>query len=148
MNSKRHLFNEAERLYIYCNKGIDTIANELKVNRKTIMDWKEEGDWGERRKAYKQSKLAFHEELYEFARNLVKGISEDMAAGKKVETGRIYAFCRIIPMFVKVKDYEDITTKHTETFKPKGLTKEIIAQIEEDILGIPRKIEKEDETDN
>ena len=30
----------------------------------------------------------------------------------------------------------------------KGLTKEVIAQIEEDILGIPRKIETEDETDN
>ena len=51
-------------------------------------------------------------------------------------------------MFVKVKDYEDVAAKKADAFKPKGLTKEVIAQIEEEILGIPRKIEKEDETDN
>ena len=148
MNSKQHLFNEAERLYIYNNKGLEAIAKELNLSRKTLMDWKEKGDWGERRKAYKKSKTAFHEELYDFARNLMKGIADDMAAGEKVDTGRIYAFCRILPMFVKVKDYEDIAAKKAEAFKPQGLTKEMIAKIEEDILGIPRKIETEDETDS
>ncbi|MBR6127945.1 hypothetical protein IKQ21_09700 [bacterium] len=148
MNSKQHLYNEAERLYIYSNKGLEAIANELNLSRKTLMDWKEKGDWGERRKAYKQCKTAFHEELYDFARQLMKGIAEDMAAGEKVDTGRIYAFCRILPLFVKVKDYEDVAAKKADAFKPKGLTKEVIAQIEEEILGIPRKIETEDETDN
>ena len=145
MNSKRHLFEEAERLYIYRNKSIDTIAHELNLNRKTIMAWKEEGDWSNRRKAYFKSKQTFHEELYEFARSLMKGIAEDMKAGEKIDPGRMYAFCRIIPMFAKVKDYEDIVAKKGEKNIAKGLTPELIAKIEQDILGIPPQTESEND---
>ena len=129
MNSKRHLFSEAERLYIFQNKNIDTIANELNLNRKTIMAWKEEGDWGNRRKEYFKSKR----------------ISEDMKAGEKIDPGRMYAFCKVIPMFAKVKDYEDVVARAKTKNPAKGLTPELIAQIEQDILGIPPQTESEDE---
>ena len=145
MNSKRHLFSEAERLYIFQNKNIDTIAHELNINRKTVMAWKEEGDWGNRRKEYFKSKQTFHEELYEFARSLMKGISEDMKAGEKIDPGRMYAFCKVIPMFAKVKDYEDVIAKANNKNPAKGLTPELIAQIEHDILGIPPQTKSEDE---
>lgn len=138
MNSKRHLYPEAERLYIYNYMAVDSIANKLNVNRKTILAWKEEGDWTNRRKEYLKSKQSFHEELYEFARKLMQGISEDMAAGEKIDPGRMYAFCRVLPMFTKVMDYEDATAKKVQKEKPKGLTADIIAQIEEEVLGIQR----------
>ena len=51
-------------------------------------------------------------------------------------------------MFVKVKDYEDVVAKRDKKQEPSGLTADVIAKIEEDILGIPRKIETEDETDS
>lgn len=138
MNNKRHFYPEAERLYIYNYMTVDSIADKLNLNRKTILGWKEEGDWTQRRKDYLKSKQSFHEELYEFARKLMQGISEDMAAGEKIDPGRMYAFCRVLPMFTKVMDYEDATAKKVQKEKPKGLTADIIAQIEEEVLGIQR----------
>lgn len=137
MNSKEYLANEAERLYLYEFLTTEEIAQRLNVSRRTITTWKEKGDWTNKRKKYLQSKQTFHEELYELARKLMNGIAADIDAGEKVEPGRMYAFCRMLPMFVKVKSYEDLTTKkETKKSNNKGLTDDIVAQIEEDILGI------------
>lgn len=118
--------------------SVDSIADKLKVNRKTILAWKEEGVWTQRRKEYLKSKQSFHEELYEFARKLMKDITADMDAGEKIDPGRMYAFCRVLPMFTKVMDYENATAKKEPNEKPKGLTADVIAQIEEEVLGIKR----------
>ena len=63
-------------------------------------------------------------------------IMADMENGEKIDPGRMYAFCRIIPMFTKVKSYEDIVNKPEVKEKQKGLSAELIAQIEEEVLGI------------
>ena len=136
MNSKKQYLEEAERLYVVDQLAIDEVAARLKLNRKTIMKWKEEGDWGCKRKSFLKSKQCFHEEMYEFARKLMKDISADIDAGEKVDQGRMYTFCKLIPMFTKVKDYEDIVAKKEEKAAPRGLTPELIAQIEEEVLGI------------
>ena len=133
MNSKKQYFDEAERLYVLDYCSLEEIANRLKLNRKTVMAWKEQGDWNNKRKKFL---LSFHEELYEFARKLMKDITADIDAGEKVDPGRMYAFCKIIPMFTKVKDYEDIVAKKEQKETRKGLTPELIAQIEEEVLGI------------
>ncbi len=137
MNSKKYLFNEAERIFIYEYSTVDEVADKLNLNRKTIMAWKDEGDWDKKRKDYLKSKQSFHEELYEFARKLMKDIASDMDLGEKVDPGRMYAFCKIIPMFAKVKDYEDIVTKKDKKEQPRGLTPELVSRIEEEVLGIP-----------
>ena len=136
MNSKKYLFNEAERLFTYEFRTVDDIASRLNINRKTVMKWKDDGDWEKNRKDFLKSKQSFHEELYEFARKLMKDISIDMDNGEKVDPGRMYAFCRLIPMFTKVKDYEENMSKKDETKQPKGLTPELIQKIEEEVLGI------------
>ena len=138
MNNKDYLINDAEHLYVYKLKNIDTIARELNLNRKTVMNWKEQFDWDTRRRQYTQSKTAFHEELYEFARKIMKDITLDMEAGEDVNPGRFYAFCRLLPMFGKVKSYEDVIAMSKAKPVQKGLTPEIIARIEEEILGIPQ----------
>ena len=135
MNSKRQYYDEAERLFVIEHMSLEEICNRLKLCRKTVMNWKEVGNWDGKRKQYLRSRQTFHEELYEFAKKLMKGISEDMDSGEKVDTGRMYAFCRILPMIGKVKDYEDVVAKKKED-TPKGLTPELIAQIEEEVLGI------------
>lgn len=136
LNNKKYLFNEAERLFTYEFLTVDEIAERLHINRKTVMSWKEQGNWDIKRRDYLKSKQCFHEELYEFARKLMKDISSDLDSGEKVDPGRMYAFCRIIPMFTKVKDYEDIIAKKDKKETPRGLTPELIAQIEEEVLGI------------
>ena len=136
MNSKKQYFDEAERLYVLDYCSLEEIANRLKLNRKTVMAWKKQGDWNNKRKKFLLSKQSFHEELYEFARKLMKDITSDIDAGEKVDPGRMYAFCKIIPMLTKVKDYEDIVAKKEQKETHKGLTPELIAQIEEEVLGI------------
>ena len=138
MNNKDYLINDAEHLYVYKLKNIDTIARELNLNRKTVMNWKEQFDWDTRRRQYTQSKTAFHEELYEFARKIMKDITIDMESGEKVDPGRFYAFCRLLPMFGKVKSYEDVIAMSKAKPVKKGLTAEMVARIEEEILGIPQ----------
>lgn len=136
MNSKEYLANEAERLYVYDYNSVDEISTKMNVSQKTVCRWKEKFDWEHKRKSFLKSKQSFHQELYEFARKLMKDISADMDSGEKIDPGRMYAFCRIIPMFTKVKDYEDVVAKKADNDKPKGLTPELIAQIEEEVLGI------------
>ena len=136
MTNKQYLIGEAENLFVYKLKTVETIANELNLSRKTVMNWKEKGDWDNKRKLYLKSKIAFHEELFEFARKIMKDITEDMEKGNKIDAGRMYAFCKLVPMFTKVKDYEDIVAKKEEKATPRGLTPELIAQIEEEVLGI------------
>lgn len=143
MNSKKYLFNEAERLYIYDFLSIEELSNKLHLNRKTIASWRDMGEWDKKKQDFLKSKQAFHEELYEFARKLMQGIYDDMEAGEKINQGRMYALCKILPMFVKVKDYEDITLKKPVKEEPRGLNPALIAQIEEEVLGIRRNDETE-----
>lgn len=144
MNSKEYLANEAERLYVYDYNSLDEICAKVKISHKTACRWKEKFGWDGKRKLFLKSKQCFHEELYEFARKLMKDITADMEAGEKVDPGRMYAFCRVIPMFTKVKDYEDVVSRKTVKETPRGLTPELIAQIEEEVLGITSDVtEKE-----
>lgn len=138
MTNKKHLIVEAENLYVYKLKTEDSIAQELQLSRRTIVDWKSKGDWDYKRKLYLKSKMAFHEEIFEFARKIMKDISADMEAGEKIDPSRMYTFCKLVPMFMKIKDYEDITSSKNKKKESKGLTADIIAQIEEEVLGIQR----------
>ena len=135
-NKKKYLFNEAERLYIYEYMTINELADRLNVNRKTIMAWKESGDWDSKRRVYLKSKQTFHEEMYEFARKLMRDITADMESGERVDTGRLYAFLKMVPMFIKAKNYEDEVSDKENKPKPRGLTDDIVEEIEENILGI------------
>ena len=144
MNSKQYLANEAERLYIYEFLNIEDIAKRLHLGSKTVYTWKQKGDWTNKRKKFLKSKQCFHEEIYEFARKLMNGIVADMEAGEKIDTGRMYAFCRLIPMFTKVKTYEDVVSQKSKKAQ-KGLTPELVAQIEEEVLGITPDVRTEEE---
>lgn len=136
MNNKEYLLNEAERLYIFDCNSVEEIASKLSLSSRTICRWKEKYDWGRKKQSYIKSKQCFHEELYEFAHKLMKDITSDMDSGEKVDPGRMYAFCKIIPMFAKVKDYEDVVAKKDKKEQPRGLTPELVARIEEEVLGI------------
>ena len=136
MSDKSLYFNEAERVYVYEHLSIDETAAKVNVAPRTIANWKVKGDWDTKRKKYLKSKQAFHEELYEFARKLMRDIKEDLEEGRKVDTGRMYAFTRMLPLITKIKDYEELSTLKEKGAENKGLTKELIRTIEEEILGM------------
>ena len=137
MNSKKYLLEEAESLYVYDFVLINDLAKQLNLNRKTIMAWRDEYGWEQKRKTYLRSKQSFHEELFEFARKLMKDISANIGSGVEADSGKMSTLCRILPMLPKVKDYEDIIAqKDCVEERPKGLSPQLIAQIEEEVLGI------------
>ena len=79
----------------------------------------------------------FHEDLYNFARKLMATIEDSFEKGERVDPGRMYAFMRMLPMITKIKEYEDIVEKSKpKKATNKGLSKDIIKQIEAEILGI------------
>lgn len=135
MAKKAQYFNEAERLYVVEQCTLAEIASRLRLAEKTVRTWKDEGDWETKRLQYLRSKQSFHEELYEFSRKLMQSIKDDIDAGEKVETGRLYTLTRLLPMLVKVKDYEDVATRK-EKEKPTGLTEDVIKLIESEVLGL------------
>jgi len=135
---KQLYFNEAERLYVVEHCTIAEIASRLRLGEKTVRLWKDEGDWENKRIKHLKSKEAFHEELYEFARKLMKTIKEDMDNGEKVDPGRMYAFTRLLPLITKVKDYEDVLHKKEKEEGKSGLTEDVLKIIEREVLGIER----------
>ncbi len=122
---------EAERLYVIEQCTLAEIAGRLGVSVRTIQNWKTHGDWDAKRRAYLASRRSFHEELYEFGKDLLTSVRETMAKGEEPSTGKLYALLRLIPNLVKVKDYEDVAAKKEETAK--GLTPDIIRLIEKEI---------------
>lgn len=128
--------DEGENLFVYKQYTLEEIASKLNISSKTVSRWKTKYNWSKKRADFLKSKQCFHEELYELARKLMKDISSDIDSGEKIDPGRMYSFCRILPMFLKVKDYEDVASKAEKKETPKGLSAELIAQIEKDVLGI------------
>lgn len=139
MTKKDTHFSDAERMYVIEQMTLEEIASKTDSNERTIRRWKEEGDWDLKRDRFLDSKQLFHEELYEFARELMSRIREDLASGEKVDTGRMYAFLRMLPSIMKVKEYEDVVEKKRAEEGKRGLTPEVVREIEEKILGIKRK---------
>ena len=65
----------------------------------------------------------------------MRDIKTDLENGEKIDTGRMYAFTKMLPLITKIKEYEDVA-KAFNNKQPKGLTKENIRSIEENILGM------------
>lgn len=122
---------EAERLYVIEQCTLETIAGRLGVSVRTIQNWKTKGDWDAKRRAYLGSRSSFHEELYEFGRDLLANIRNDLREGREPGTGKLYTLGRLLGSLLKVKDYEDVAARKEETVK--GLTPDIVALIEKEI---------------
>lgn len=77
--------------------------------------------------------------MYNFARSLINSIEKDMDNNEKVEPARFYTVSKMLKMMNVAKSYEDKITEENRKFeedKPKGLTPDVIQEIEEKILGI------------
>ena len=120
---------EAERLYVLEGCALPEIASRLGVSERSVRAWKERaGDWDAKRNAYEGSRQSFHEELYEFGRELLTAVRRQVAEGKDVPPSRIHMLMRLIPNLTKVKDYELVAASRREA-APAGITAEELAQI-------------------
>jgi hypothetical protein len=125
---------EAERLYVQENYTISEIVAKLRLSEKTIRNWKEDGDWENKKKRFMVSKQSFHEELFDFTRTLMKSLKEDLDAGRKIDTGRMYAFTQLCGKLTNVKKYEDAKGKATGS-EPPASREEIFDLIQKALTG-------------
>jgi len=138
LTKRNELFAEAEKMYVIDQCNLEKIAEELALNSKTVIRWKQHGNWEEKRAEYIKSKQMFHEELYHFARKLMHSIEADIEKGEKTDSAKMYTFLRMLPSITKVKEYEEVMNKKQTLAEDKtSLTPEDVREIEE-LLGIKR----------
>lgn len=138
--NREFIYSEAEKLYVYDLLTIEETAKKAKVSPRTVSNWKEKGDWDTKRAAFLKSKQAFHKDLYEFARKLMDDMIANIDNKEDISSAKSSLFCRMLPLIVKIKEYEDVVNKHDEKTEKKGLSPEILRTIEEEILGIKRNV--------
>ena len=136
---KQTLAQDAFKLYAEKFMSLEDISKQLHLNEKTLRQWKKSDDWETKRTEYLRTKTTLHSDLYDFTRSLINSIENDIDNGARVEPARYYAVTKMLKLIGVVKSYEDDITsasrKHQEE-KPKGLTPDVIREIEEKILGI------------
>lgn len=126
---------EAERLYVYEQETFTNIAGQLGISDRAVRYWAEEGQWQDKRINYRRSRQAFHEELYEFTRLLMRKIKEKIEAGEEPSQSSMYAFVNLLPKIVKVKDYEDAKGQAETKGSADGLSDDALGVVR-DLLGL------------
>ena len=140
---KKHtLAQDTFKLYAEKFMTLGDIARQLHLNERTLRRWKKSDNWETKRAEYLRTKTTLHSDLYDFTRSLINSIEKDMENNGKVEPARYYAVTKMLKLIGPVKSYEDelISEKQkSKEEKPKGLTPNVIREIEERILGITHK---------
>ena len=126
---------QAEHMYIYNKKSLAEIGMELGLSRRILFYWKKEHNWDEKRFDAEHNKDKFSEELLEFARKMMNKISADIDNNQKTPPPEIYSLINILKNIPLVKQYTESLQSEQKTEK-KGLTPDIVRQIEREILGM------------
>lgn len=136
---KQTLAQDAFKLYAEKFMTLEDIAKRLHLNERTLRRWKKTDNWENQRAEYLRSKTPLHEDLYDFTRSLINSIEKDMENNGKVEPARYYTVTKMLKLIGPVKSYEDEVINEKQKLqeeKPKGLTPDVIQEIEEQILSI------------
>ena len=136
---KQTLAQDAFKLYAEKFMSLENIARQLHLNERTLRRWKKSDDWKTKRTEYLRTKTTLHSDLYDFTRSLINSIERDMKNNSKVEPARYYAVTKMLKLIGPVKSYGDEVISEKQKLqeeKQKGLTPDVIREIEEQILGI------------
>lgn len=133
--TKYNQLAQAERMYIYDKKSLAEIGMELGLSRRILFYWKKEYNWDNKRFDAEHNKNRFSEELLEFARKMMNKISADIDNNQKTPPPEIYSLINILENIPLVKQYTESLQSEQKTEK-KGLTPDIVRQIEREILGM------------
>lgn len=126
---------QAEHMYVYDKKSLAEIGMELGLSRRILFYWKKECNWDKKRFDAEHRKDCFSEELLEFARKMMNKISSDIDNNQKTPPPEIYSLINILKNIPLVKQYTD-SLQPGQKQEKKGLTPDIVRQIEREILGI------------
>ena len=136
MNDK--LKEQAKILFIKGHMTQEELARKLNISERTIRRWKQAGGWKQLRDDFRQNNISFHQELYLFAKKLILSIRKDIEKGIKIDTGRLFAISKLLPLIKLVKEYEDSVAKSkaANAVKNTNISSKTIKQIQGEILGL------------
>ena len=133
--TKYNQLTQAEHLYIHDKKSLAEIGMQLGLSRRILFYWKKEYKWDEKRLEVEHTKYRFSNELIDFARKMMNKISTDIDNNQKTPPPEIYSLINILKNIPLVKKYTDSLQPGQQQEK-KGLTPDIVRQIEREILGM------------
>ena len=126
---------QAEHMYIYDKKSLAEIGMQLGLSRRILFYWKKEYKWDEKRFDVEHTKYRFSDELLDFARKMMQKISTDIDKNQKTPPPEIYSLINILKNIPLVNQYTE-SLQPEEKQEKKGLTPDIVRQIEREILGM------------
>lgn len=102
----------AKDMYVKKPLTFKEIAARLGVSERTVRNWKDkDGDWERERQAYIESRTSFHEDLYDFSREVMEFIRESWREGHKIDASCWKAFRDMLSFVLKPQDYESVRVK-------------------------------------
>ncbi|MBR2507564.1 MAG: hypothetical protein IKB70_11910, partial [Bacilli bacterium] len=132
--TKYNQLPQAENMYIYEKKSLAEIGAQLGLSRRILFYWKKKYNWDKKRFKLEYEKENFSKELLDFARKIMNKISNDIDNNQKTPPPEIYSLINILKNIPLVKQYTD-SLQPGQKQEKKGLTPDIVRQIEREILG-------------
>lgn len=133
--NKLKLANKAYELYSIENLSAEEIAEQLGISRRTVFNWMKKYNWVKKRINIEEIKNNFGKDTEELALKMMKKISSDIDAGRKLSQEELYSVMNILEHLPALKKSMNLPTL-INPVKPKTLTPDMIAKIQRDILGI------------
>ena len=133
--TKYNQLPQAENMYIYEKKSLAEIGAQLGLSRRILFYWKKKYNWDKKRFKLEYEKENFSKELLDFARKIMNKISNDIDNNQKTPPPEIYSLINILKNIPLVKQYTD-SLQLGQKQEKKGLTPDIVRQIEREILGM------------
>jgi len=133
--NKLKLANKAHELYSIENLSADEIAKRLGISRRKVFNWMKKYNWVKKRINIEEIKNNFGRDTEELALKMMKKISADIDAGRKLSQEELYSVMNILEYLPALKKAMKLPTLINPA-KPKTLTPDMVDKIQKDILGL------------
>lgn len=133
--NKLKLTNKAYELYSIENLSAEEIAAKLGISRRTIFNWMKKYNWVKKRINIVEIKNNFGRNTEELALKMMKKISSDIDAGRKLSQEELYSVTNILEHLPALKKSMKLPTL-INSAKPKTLTPDMVAKIQKEVLGM------------
>ena len=132
--NKLKLANKAYEIYSIKNLSAEEIAAKLGISRRTVFNWMKKYNWVKKRINIEEIKNNFGRDTEELALKMMRKISSDIDASRKLSQEELYSVMNILEHLPALKKSMKLPTLMNSN-KPKTLTPELVAKIQRDILG-------------
>lgn len=132
--NKLKLANKAYELYSIENLSAGEIAAKLGISRRTVFNWMKKYNWIKKRINIEEIKNNFGKDTEELVIKMMKKISSDIDAGRKLSQEELYSVMNILEHLPALKKSMKLPIL-INSDKPKTLTPETIKEIES-MLGL------------